>query len=244
MLQCRTVDLGGVSVPTLLYSRQPNLPPLPTLGFLESCLWVLLTVLLFVAFSSLGAFLCIFIILFLVSLSTAPLPAQTHSAQSSGLLFLGGTVRRAVRQINDLHSQGLCFGDLHSLRMCVSKTTVTSPLTRSDNPWIQWTWFFFKSYLNQTQGLCMCECRACVCARAHVRAHACVCLKRARLLLQTSLRRGLLPPNSLHDSSQKSNDTRDFLAGISQMECDRNTEWRLECRNFDRHAAFATKHIW
>lgn len=104
--------------------------------------------------------------------------------------------------------------------------------------------FFFKSYLNQTQGLCMCECCACVCARAHVRAHACVCLKRARLLLQTSLRRGLLPPNSLHDSSQKSNDTRDFLAGISQMECDRNTEWRLECRNFDRHAAFATKHIW
>lgn len=137
MLQCRTVDLGGSSVPTLLYSRQPNLPPLPTLGFLESCLWVLLTVLLFVAFSSLGAFLCIFIILYLVSLSTAPLPAQTHSAQSSGLLFLGGTVRRAVRQINDLHSQGLCFGDLHSLRMCVPKTTVTSPLTRSDNPWIQ-----------------------------------------------------------------------------------------------------------
>lgn len=176
MLQCRTVDLGGVSVPTLLYSRQPNLPPLPTLGFLESCLWVLLTVLLFVAFSSLGAFLCIFIILFLVSLSTAPLPAQTHSAQSSGLLFLGGTVRRAVRQINDLHSQGLCFGDLHSLRMCVSKTTVTSPLTRSDNPWIQWTWFFFKSYLNQTQGLCMCECRACVCVRVRTCAlmHVCV----------------------------------------------------------------------
>lgn len=138
-VRCYSVGLwiSGVSVPTLLYSQQPNLPPLPALGFLESCLWVLLTVLLFVAFSSLGAFLCVFIILFLVLLSTAPLPAQTHSAQSSGLLFLGETVRRAVRQINDLHSQGLCFGDLHSLRMFVSKTTVTSPLTRSDNPWIQ-----------------------------------------------------------------------------------------------------------
>lgn len=135
-VRCYSVGpwISGVSVPTLLYSQQPNLPPLPTLDFLESCLWVLLTVLLFVAFSSLGAFLCIFIILFLVSLSTAPLPAQTHAAQSSGLLFLGGTVRHAVRQINDLHSQGLCFGDLHSLRVCVSKSTVTFPLTRSDNP--------------------------------------------------------------------------------------------------------------
>lgn len=49
----------------------------------------------------------------------------------------------------------------------------------------------------------MCVVRVCMLARAL----ACVCLKQARLLLQTSPRRGLLPSNSSHDSSQKSNDT-------------------------------------
>lgn len=82
--------------------------------------------------------------------------------------------------------------------------------------------FFLKNHISTKPRdyACVSVVRVCV----HVCAYAGVCLKRARLLLQTSPRRGLLPPHSLHDSSQKSNDTRDFLAGISQMECDRNTE--------------------
>lgn len=78
---------------------------------------------------------------------------------------------------------------------------------------------FFLNHIstNPRDYACVSVVRVCV----HVCAYAGVCLKRARLLLQ---RRGLLPPHSLHNSSQKPNDTRDFLAGISQMECDRNTE--------------------
>lgn len=110
------------------------MPPLPTLGFLESYLWVLLIVLLFVAFSSLGIHLHHSFPSLAQHYSTSP---ESLSPKLRPALFVR-LVRHAVRQImTSTVKDHVCFGDLHSLTVCVSKTTVTSPLTRSDNPWIQ-----------------------------------------------------------------------------------------------------------
>ena len=83
-------------------------------------MWVLLTVLLFGAFSSMGASLYSFIIIFLVMLSTASLPAQNHSAQSSGLVFLRETVRHAVRQIKMISIVKDCALRTYIYSQCVS----------------------------------------------------------------------------------------------------------------------------
>lgn len=145
--------------PALLYPRQPNLSPPFHPGFP----WALSVGSLncsFVCsfFSSLGASLTS--LEFFSSSCSALLPHQPRVTQPRAqacLVFLRETVRHAMRQRNDLRSQGLCFQCPCSLTVqSMANTTLTSPLTPSDNLWTQWTWLL--SYFHQNPGTVGCVC--------------------------------------------------------------------------------------